>query len=128
MRKQGITKYGYVGRVGGSGRGVVKLSFYRSNPGGRTTVPVADRIPHVYIHKPPTCSTEISILEYKIKHCSKVQHSEREGYKLKHLMDMITKVSTTAEKSQMTDCTTTENITHGRVLHLYLSNVLRYCT
>ena len=102
MRKQGITKYGYVGRVGGSGRGVVKLSFYRSNPGGRTTVPVADRIPHVYIHKPPTCSTEISILEYKIKHCSKVQHSEREGYKLKHLMDMIRERCKKKRKKKLT--------------------------
>ena len=56
MRKQCITKYGYVDIghwalgtgywVGGSG--VVKLSFYRSNPGERTTVP--DRIPQVYMY------------------------------------------------------------------------------
>ena len=53
--------------VGGSG--VVKLSFYRSNPGERTTVP--DRIPQVYIHKFPTRSTGNSLYEYRVKHCSR---------------------------------------------------------
>ena len=59
-----ITKYGYVGRVGwssGRGAGVVKLSFYRSNPGECTTVPAGIpystqhithifHIPHIYSH------------------------------------------------------------------------------
>ena len=92
--------------VGGSG--VVKLSFYGSNPGKRTTVP--DRIPQVYIHKFPTGSTGKSLYEYKVKYCSRFQHfSEGEEYKLKHLMDIITKVSTTAE-----------NISDGRVLVVHV--------